>query len=139
MAANSETPGGEVALAVTAAVKPMPAIERAGRAAVHAANMLWFYPDRLIHFLVRATPDPTPVHWEYAKSGEWVPRELHGTRTGKAVMTAGLLYHAFAVAADKALQGLESGARKARWVAQRPLRLLCVLVPILILVLLFAL
>jgi hypothetical protein len=132
--------------AVPGAVTPITMPERVGTAVrrlpgtvAKTAGELWLYPDRLIHFLVRAAPDSTPVHWEYAKSGEWVPRELHGTRTGKAVMTAGLLYHAFAVAADKALQGLESGARKARWVVQRPLRLLCVLVPILILVLLFAL
>lgn len=127
-------------------VVPMRAAERARLAVSHwagtateGAGQLWLHPGRLIHKLVHAAPDRTSAHWVYVKSGEWVPRELHGTRAGKVITFSGWAYHLCAIPADKALQGLEFGIRfgirKARWALQRPLRLLGFLVPVVIIVL----
>jgi hypothetical protein len=105
---------------------------RAGTAA-EGAGQLWFHPGRLAHKLAHAAPDPTSAHWGYVTSGGGVPRELRGTRKGKAIRFFELAYHLFAIAADKSLQGLEVAVRKTRWAVQRPLRFLGFLVPAVVL------
>jgi hypothetical protein len=115
-------------------------ITRWAGTAAGAVARLRLNPGRLIRTLIHAAPDRTSAHWGYVKSGEWVPRGLRGTRKGKAIAFSGWAYHVFAIAADKALQGLEcalqwlaAGVRKTRWAVQRPLRLLAFAVPVVVL------
>lgn len=115
-----------------ASVTPVSGAARAGTAVANAVRELWLHPDRLVHSLWNGSPGSMADHYRYMTSREWVPDSLEG-KEAAFVAYAGLAYHILVgwplLALSKAL-----GAA-----AVKPLRFLALIVPVFILVLLFAL
>jgi len=111
-------------------VVPMTAQERAGVALRHragvvisAARELWLHPDRLIHSLWHGRPESAAGHFAYMQSRAWVPPEMTG-RKAAFVTWAGFAYHVLIA------WPLKCAAKLVDASASRPLRLLCLAVPV---------
>ena len=108
----------------------MTATERAGtavryraRKTASAARELWLHPERLGHSLWHGRPESFAGHFSYVASRAWVPPEMTG-RKAAFVTWAGFAYH---VLIAWPLMGVSQAIRAA---APRPLRLLCLAVPV---------
>ena len=128
-------PGSE---AEAVAVVPMPVTERgratarrAGSAVARTAGELWLHPDRLGHALWHGSPSTMAGHRDYIKSRAWVPAEMTG-RPEKAVILAGVLYHLIIA------RPLKAAAKTVDAAADRPLRLLGLLLFVIVLSVLLA-
>lgn len=99
-------------------------------AVTNATRELWLHPDRLVHSAWNGRPESMAQHYAYMTSFAWVPDEVSGKKA-TAWKWAGIAYHVFIAWPLKAL------AKALDAAAGRPLLMLCLAVPILILVLLF--
>jgi hypothetical protein len=99
------------------------AARRAGTA-VQAACGLWLHRDRLLHVMWHGKPESMAEHRAYIQSRAWVPPELDGNAE-KAVISAGIAYHLIIA------RPLKAAAKAVDAAAERPLRLLCLIVLIL--------
>jgi len=90
------------------------------------AGQLWLRPDRVIHALWHGRPASMAEHRAYMKSRAWVPGELAGN-PATVIAWAGILYHLLIARPLKAV------ARTTDAAADRPLRLLMLIVFVLIL------
>jgi len=105
---------------------------RAGNAVAEAARELWLHPDRLLYVMWHGKPESMAEHRAYMKSRAWVPPGMDG-KPGKAVTGAGLFYHLIIA------RPLLAAANTLGAAAVRPLRLLCLVVFIVLLVVLLLL
>jgi hypothetical protein len=94
--------------------------------AAEGAGQLWLHPDRVIHSLWHGKPASMAEHRAYMKSRAWVPPELTG-KPAAVIAWAGILYHLLIARPLKAV------ARTVDVAADRPLRLLMLIVFVLIL------
>jgi len=106
----------------------MSAAERAGNAVANAVRELWLHPDRLIHSMWNGRPESMAAHYAYMTSFAWVPKEMTGKKA-TAWKWAGIAYHFIA-------WPLKAFAKALDAAAGRPLLMLCLVVPVLVLVLL---
>jgi hypothetical protein len=102
------------------------AVTRWAGTAAEGAGRLWLHPDRVIHSLWHGKPASMAEHRDYIKSRAWVPKELAGN-PAKVIAVAGILYHLLIA------RPLKVVARTIDAAADRPLRLLMLIVFVLIL------
>jgi hypothetical protein len=126
------TEGGTAVLAPVGTPVLSSTATRAGTALRYHVRELWLNPGRLIHSAWNGRPESMAQHYAYMTSREWVPAELTG-KTAAAVTLAGLVYHILIA------RPLKAFAKALDAAAGRPLLMLGLAVPVLILVLLFAL
>jgi hypothetical protein len=115
-----------------ASVAPVSGAARGAAVVANVVRELWLHPDRLVHSLWNSHPGSMADHYAYMTSREWVPESLEG-KEAAFVAYAGLAYH---ILIGVPLLALSKALGAA---AVRPLRFLAFVVPVFILVLLFAL
>lgn len=123
-------------LVPTAAVTRITPAERAALAAQSYATELWTGPGALLHSLRHGKAETLAQHRAYIKSRDWVPGDLNGTRARNAITVLGLVYHWLIGQPLKALaKAIKFAAEKTDEAAERPLRLIGLLAPLLAIVL----
>ena len=116
---------------VSPATRTALAVKRAGTGAVQAARELWLHPDRLLYVMWHGKPESMAEHRGYMKSRAWVPPGMGGGAE-KTVIWAGLFYHLVIA------RPLKAAAKTVDAAADRPLRLLCLVLLAVVLVFLLA-
>ena len=101
------------------------------RALAGVARELWLAPGRLLYVMWHGKPESMAEHRAYMKSRAWVPPGMGGGAE-KAVTIAGIAYHLIIA------RPLKAAAKTVDAAADRPLRLLCLAVLVLVLIVLLA-
>ena len=102
------------------------AVNRWAGTVANGAGQLWLHPDRVLYVLWHGKPGSMAEHRAYVKSRAWVPAELSG-KPAAVIAVAGIVYHLIIARPLKAI------ARTVDAAAERPLRLLGLVVFVLIL------
>jgi hypothetical protein len=137
---------GAAVPAVASTPVPMTLAERASTAvryrageAARVAREAWAPIARFLQAVAHPEPETMREHWTHIQSRDWVPEEMTGGPE-KVIAAVGLSYHlVVAYPLKAAAKSARFASEKLDAAADRPLQLLYLLVPVLILVLLFTL
>ena len=109
---------------MTAPERARLAVSRRAGTVAAGAGRLWLNPGRVLHSLRHDEPETMAEHRAYIRSRAWVPPELTG-KPATVIAVAGFMYHVLiGLPLKAAAKTIGEAARQVDKAAQRPLRLL---------------